>query len=89
MKDNLVVVWKKGLTAISFALILSVSGCSDAVVEEYDASGIPKVSQKNADEIISLCIAEDGSFQYLSNKILNEGIMHIPDYQYRIKELRR
>ena len=29
---------------------------------------------------------EDGSFQYLGNEILNDGIMHIPDYQYRIKE---
>lgn len=26
----------------------------------------------------------DGSFQYLGNKILNEGIQRIPDYQYRI-----
>ena len=30
--------------------------------------------------------AEDGSFQYLGNEILNDGIMQIPDYQYRIKE---
>lgn len=29
---------------------------------------------------------EDGSFQYLGNKILNDGIMQIPDYQYRIIE---
>ena len=29
---------------------------------------------------------EDGSFQYLGNKILNDGIMQIPDYQYRVKE---
>jgi hypothetical protein len=30
--------------------------------------------------------AEDGSFQYLGNEILNDGITRIPDYQYRIKE---
>ena len=30
--------------------------------------------------------AEDGSFQYLGNKILGDGIKHIPDYQYRIRE---
>lgn len=28
--------------------------------------------------------SEDGSFQYLGNKILNNGIKDIPDYQYRI-----
>ncbi len=41
-----------------------------------------------------LCVPEppevseimDGSFQYLGNEILNDGIMQIPDYQYRIKE---
>ena len=38
---------------------------------------------------LTVRVAEDGSFQYLGNKILNDGIMHIPNYQYRIKELRR
>ena len=35
---------------------------------------------------LTVRFAEDGSFQYLGNGILNDGIMHIPDYQYRIKE---
>lgn len=35
---------------------------------------------------LTVRFAEDGSFQYLGNDILNDGIMHIPDYQYRIKE---
>ena len=35
---------------------------------------------------LTVGFAEDGSFQYLGNEILNDGIMHIPDYQYRIKE---
>ena len=28
---------------------------------------------------------DDGSFQYLGNKIRNGGIQDIPEYQYRIK----
>ena len=35
---------------------------------------------------LTVRFAEDGSFQYLGNEILNDGIMHIPYYQYRIKE---
>ena len=29
---------------------------------------------------LTVRFAEDGSFQYLGNEILNDGIMHIPDY---------
>lgn len=32
---------------------------------------------------------EDGSFQYLGNRILNDGINDIPDYQYRIATISR
>lgn len=35
---------------------------------------------------LTVRFAEDGSFQYLGNKILNDGILQTPDYQYRIKE---
>lgn len=35
---------------------------------------------------LTVRFAEDGSFRYLGNEILNDGIMQIPDYQYRIKE---
>lgn len=35
---------------------------------------------------LTVRFAEDGSFQYLGNEILNDGVMHIPDYQYRIRE---
>ena len=31
---------------------------------------------------LTVRFAEDGSFQYLGNEILNDGIIHIPDYQY-------
>lgn len=34
---------------------------------------------------LTVRFAEDGSFQYLGNKILDDGIKNIPDYQYRIQ----
>lgn len=33
---------------------------------------------------LTVQFAEDGSFQYLQNEILNDGVQNIPDYQYRI-----
>lgn len=35
---------------------------------------------------LTIKFAEDGSFQYLGNEILNNGVMNIPNYQYRVKE---
>ena len=32
---------------------------------------------------LTVRFTEDGSFQYLGNKILNGGIKDIPEYQYR------
>ena len=55
--------WKSGLVAISFVLMLSVSGCSDAPPEEdtvsetvIDIQAIQEESQENAEEIINICI---------------------------------
>ena len=55
--------WKSGLAVISFVLMLSVSGCSDASPEEdtvsetvIDIQAIPKDSKENAEEIINICI---------------------------------
>ncbi|RHO33064.1 hypothetical protein DW996_06390 [Roseburia sp. AM51-8] len=55
--------WKSGLAAISFVLILSISGCSDAPPEEntvletvIDVQDIQEKSEEDADEIISVCI---------------------------------
>ena len=55
--------WKSGLAAISFVLMLSISGCSDAPPEEdtvsetvIDIQAIQEESEENADEIISVCI---------------------------------
>ena len=33
---------------------------------------------------LTIYFAKDGSFQYLGNKILDDGIFNIPDYEYRI-----
>ena len=35
---------------------------------------------------LTVRFAEDGSFRYLSNKILNGGIKDIPEYQYRFAD---
>ena len=55
--------WKSGLAAISFALMFSTSGCSDAPSEEYtvsetviDVQAIQEESEEDADDIISICI---------------------------------
>lgn len=34
---------------------------------------------------LTVLFADDGSFQYLGNKILYDGIRDIPEYQYRVK----
>ena len=55
--------WKSGLAVISFVLMLSVSGCSDAPPEEdtvsetvIDIQAIPEDSKENTEEIINICI---------------------------------
>lgn len=35
---------------------------------------------------LTVRFADNGSFQYLGNEILNDGIQNIPDYQYRISK---
>ncbi|MBP3457951.1 MAG: hypothetical protein J6K58_01955 [Lachnospiraceae bacterium] len=55
--------WKSGLAAISFARMLSISGCNDVPLKEdtvsktiIDVQTIPEESQEDTDEIISICI---------------------------------
>ena len=55
--------WKIGLAAISFTIILSIAGCSDAPPEENTVSEtaieVPasqEESEKDAEEIINICI---------------------------------
>ena len=55
--------WKSGLAVISFLLMLSVSGCSDAPPEEdtvsetvIDVQDVSEEEQENEEEIINICI---------------------------------
>ena len=55
--------WKSGLAVISFVLMLSVSGCSDAPPEEdtvsetvIDVQDVSEEEQENEEEIINICI---------------------------------
>ena len=55
--------WKSGLAVISFVLMLSVSGCSDASPEEdtvsetvIDVQDVSEEEQENEKEIINICI---------------------------------
>ena len=55
--------WKSGLATISFALMLSISGCSDAITEKdtvsetvIDVQAVPDESQEDAEKIINICI---------------------------------
>ena len=59
-----------GTTTLTVEAVCDMVICDDAVITHE----------------LTVRFAEDGSFQYLGNKILNEGITHIPAYQYRIKE---
>ena len=36
---------------------------------------------------LTIKMQEDGSVQYLGNKILDDGMDHIPGYQYRLNNL--
>ena len=59
-----------GTTTLTVEAVCDMVICDDAVITHE----------------LTVRFAEDGSFQYLGNKILNDGITHIPAYQYRIKE---
>lgn len=58
-----------GTVALSVDAVCSMVLCDDAVITHE----------------LTVKFAEDGSFQYLGNKILNDGISNIPEYQYRIR----
>ena len=57
-----------GTVTLTVDAVCSMILCDDAVITH---------------ELTVRC-AEDGSFQYLGNKILDDGISNIPEYQYRI-----
>ncbi len=56
-----------GTVTLSVDAVCSMILCDDAVITHE----------------LTIQFAEDGSFQYLGNKILDDGILNIPEYQYR------
>ena len=59
-----------GTVTLTVDALCDMVACEDAVITHE----------------LTMRFAEDGSFQYLGNQILDNGIMRIPDYQYRIME---
>ena len=57
-----------GTITLTVDAVCSMILCDDAVITHE----------------LTVQFAEDGSFQYLGNKILDDGISNIPEYQYRI-----
>lgn len=57
-----------GTVTLTVDAVCSMILCDDAVITHE----------------LTMRFADDGSFQYLGNKILEDGMSHIPDYQYRI-----
>lgn len=61
---------KDGTITLTVDAVCDMVICDDAVITHE----------------LTVKFREDGSFQYLGNVILNDGIEDIPDYQYRINE---
>ena len=59
---------KDGTVTLTVDAVCSMILCDDAVITHE----------------LTVQFVEDGSFQYLGNKILDNGISNIPEYQYRI-----
>ena len=57
-----------GTVTLTVDAVCSMMLCDDAVITHE----------------LTVRFSEDGSFQYLGNKILDDGISKIPEYQYRI-----
>lgn len=57
-----------GTVTLTVDAVCSMILCDDAVITHE----------------LTVKFAEDGSFRYLGNKILDDGISNIPEYQYRI-----
>ena len=57
-----------GTVTLTVDAVCSMVLCDDAVITHE----------------LTVRFSEDGGFQYLGNKILDDGISNIPDYQYRI-----
>ena len=57
-----------GTVTLTVDAVCSMVLCDDAVITHE----------------LTVRFSEDGGFQYLGNKILDDGISNIPEYQYRI-----
>ena len=57
-----------GTVTLTVDAVCSMILCDDAVITHE----------------LTVRFSEDGGFQYLGNKILDDGISNIPEYQYRI-----
>lgn len=60
---------KDGTVTLTVDAVCDMILCDDAVITHE----------------LTIRFSADGSFSYLGNKILNNGIKNIPDYEYRIK----
>lgn len=61
---------KDGTVTLTVEAVCDTVICNDAVITHE----------------LTVRFAEDGSFQYLGNEIMNDGIQDIPHYQYRIRK---
>lgn len=59
---------KDGTVTLTVDAVCSMILCDDAVITHE----------------LTVKFAEDGSFRYLGNKILDDGLSNIPEYQYRM-----
>ena len=59
---------KDGTVTLTVDAVCSMILCDDAVITHE----------------LTVKFAEDGSFRYLGNKILDDGLSNIPEYQYRV-----
>ena len=57
-----------GIVVLTVEAVCDMVICDDAVITHE----------------LTVQFEEDGSFRYLGNTILNDGIMNIPEYQYRV-----
>ena len=61
---------KNGTVTLTVDAVCEMMLCNDSVISHE----------------LTVRFEKDGSFKYLGNKILNDGINNIPEYQYRIKK---
>ena len=90
--------WERGITQPDLQALTQLSDLFevsiDVLIKENKDNTVTLMIEAVCDMVIcddavithelTIKFAENGSFQYLKNEILNDGIINIPDYQYRI-----